>query len=84
MCMDGYMIYTEWAPAAKGLSIFGDFNYWNRDEFRCQKNEFGCFSITLKANADGTPRISHNQKYKIQVEGPDGKKMDRNSAWSNY
>lgn len=81
---NGDLTYTEWAPAAKRITLFGDFNYWNRDEFPCSKNEFGCFTITLKANADGTPRIGHNQKYKIQVEGPDGKKMDRNSAWATY
>lgn len=62
---NGDIEYTEWAPAANGLTIFGDFNGWNRDEFRCQKDGFGKFSITLKANADGTPRIQHLQKYKI-------------------
>jgi len=23
----------EWAPGAKAISIFGDFNGWNRNEF---------------------------------------------------
>ena len=56
---NGDLEYNEWAPGAKGLTIFGDFNAWNRDEFRCAKNEYGTFSITLKANADGTPKIKH-------------------------
>lgn len=66
------------------MSIFGDFNNWNRDEFRAQRNEFGTFCITLKALPDGTPRIKHRQRYKIQIEEPSGKKMDRNSAWATY
>jgi 1,4-alpha-glucan branching enzyme len=27
--------YKEWAPEAKSITIFGDFNGWNREEFRC-------------------------------------------------
>jgi len=76
--------FMEWAPAAKSMSIFGDFNGWNRDEFWCERNEFGCWCITLKALEDGSSRIKHGQKYKIRVEGPDGNKMDRNSAWTTY
>ena len=33
--------FCEWAPGAKSCSIFGDFNGWNREEFRCQKGPFG-------------------------------------------
>ena len=62
---NGDMIYNEWAPNAKSISIFGDFNHWNRDEFYCQKNDFGCFSVKIPANQDGTPRIQHLHKYKI-------------------
>lgn len=81
---NGDIIFKEWAPEAKSLSVFGDFNEWNRGEFKCEKNEYGCFSTTIKANPDGTPRIKHNTKYKINMEGADGKLMDRNSAWSKY
>lgn len=81
---NGDVHYMEWAPGAKSLSLFGDFNHWNREEFRAVKNEFGCHCITIKANADGSPRIKHLQKYKIQIEGPDGQRYDKNSAWAPY
>ena len=79
---NGDITYKEWAPEAKSLSIFGDFNYWNRDEFHCAKDGYGCFAVTIKANQDGSPRIPHNSKYKICIEGPNGEKKDRNSAWA--
>lgn len=31
---------------------------------------------------DGKPRIPHNSKYKINIEGPNGERRDRNSAWT--
>jgi len=74
----------EWAPNARSMTIFGDFNGWNRDQYRAEKNDFGCFCLTLKANPDGTPLIKHRQRYKLQIEGPDYRKMDRNSAWANF
>lgn len=76
--------FMEWCPGARGMRIFGDFNGWNRGEFHCQRNDFGCFTITLKALEDGTPRVKHNSKYKIHIEGGDGSWMDRNSAWATY
>lgn len=81
---NGDIEYNEWAPGAKALTIFGDFNQWNREEYRCTRNEFGTWSIKIPANPDGTTRIAHDSKYKINIEGPDGNKMDRNSAWSTY
>lgn len=72
----------EWAPCAKSISIFGEFNNWNRGEFRCQRNDFGCFYVSIPPLPDGTPRIKHSTRYKIHIEGSDGSKMDRNSAWA--
>ena len=54
---NGDIEYMEWAPNALSLSIFGEFNNWNREEFQCKKSPFGQFTITIKANPDGTPRI---------------------------
>jgi len=59
--------FTEWCPGAMSISIFGDFNGWKRNEFVAKKNEFGCFCLIIKACDDGSPRIKHKQKYKIQI-----------------
>ena len=33
------------------------------------------FNLTIKAKADGTPRITQGTKYKIQITAPDGSKV---------
>lgn len=78
---NGDITYKEWAPSANSISIFGEFNGWNREEFKSGKDGFGCFNILIPAK-DGKPRIPHNSKYKINIEGPNGEKKDRNSAWT--
>jgi 1,4-alpha-glucan branching enzyme len=62
---NGDITLMEWAPNARSLSIFGDFNEWNRDQYQAKRNDFGCFCLTLPACADGTPLIKHNTKYKL-------------------
>lgn len=59
------MKYREWAPCALAISLFGDFNNWNRDEFQASKDEFGVFTLEIPALVDGSPMITHGQKYKI-------------------
>lgn len=76
------MKLCEWAPGALGISIFGDFNGWNRDEFWAQKDEFGNFTLTLPPLEDGTQRIKHRMRYKLHIVGADHSRMDRNSAWA--
>jgi len=61
------LTFKEWAPGAKSISIFGEFNNWNRDEYRAGRDDFGCFSLTIPA-LDGKCRMPHNTKYKICIE----------------
>jgi 1,4-alpha-glucan branching enzyme len=62
---NGDLTFKEWAPNAKCMKFFGDFNQWNRNEYVCVKDPYGCFTLTIKANANGTPKVPHNTKYKI-------------------
>lgn len=61
------LTFMEWAPGAKYMCIFGEFNNWKRGEYVCTKNDFGSFECLLKANPDGSPKIPHRTKYKIQI-----------------
>ena len=35
------IVYKEYAPGAKGIAIFGEFNNWNRDQYWLQRDQFG-------------------------------------------
>ena len=53
---NGDFTFKEWAPGAQSMSIFGEFNNWDREEFRVGKDDFGCFNIRIPA-VGGKPRI---------------------------
>ena len=38
---NGDIKYREYAPGAKGVSLFGEFNNWNKEEYWEQKDKFG-------------------------------------------
>ena len=77
------IIYKEYAPGARGIAIFGEFNNWNRDQYWLTRDQFGFWSITLP-NVDGEPMIKHNTKVKVSVVLANGNKEDRNPIWSRY
>ena len=81
---DNSVVFNEWAPAALSLSLFGDFNNWNREQYYGKKNQYGCWQIVIPPAADGSCQIKHYTKYKIRIEGPDHIKRDKNSAWATY
>ena len=75
---NGEVKYREWAPSAQALSIFGEFNNWDRGQYVAQKDQFGVFTLTIPAKPDGTSVIQMGNKYKIQITAPDGSKVSRN------
>lgn len=77
------IIYREFAPSAKGLAVFGDFNNWNRDEYWLKRDEFGTWEITLPS-VNGEPCIKHKTKVKVKVILANNKHEDRNPIWSRY
>lgn len=82
----GELVYREWAPDAKALSLIGDFNFWNREANPCKKDEFGIWELNLgpAVRADGIPTIAHNSKLKCCVTTKSGEKLDRVPAWARY
>lgn len=72
--------YREWAPGVVEASLFGDFNNWNRDQCKMQKDDFGVWQITIKGE-NGKCRIPHESKIKFAATTTSGEKIDRIPTW---
>lgn len=77
---EGLIVFKEYAPGAKALTIFGDFNDWNRDEFALTKDNFGFWSITFPDEI----KIPHLSKVKLNLTTHTGKREDRNPVYIKY
>ncbi|MCQ2973134.1 MAG: alpha amylase C-terminal domain-containing protein, partial [archaeon] len=77
------ILYREYAPGARGIALFGDFNHWNRDQYWAKRDNFGFWELVLP-NINGQPMIRHGQKVKCNVVLRNGHWADRNPIWSNY
>lgn len=60
----GGWIYREWAPAAKGLYLIGDFNNWDRHSHPLKKINDEDWEIFVK----GIRTIPHKSRYKVMVD----------------
>lgn len=83
---DNAIYYKEWAPNASALYLAGDFNNWNVNDpkTKCDRDQYGCFSLCLPDGEDGTPQIPHNSKVRCFLELQDGTRLSRVPAWINY
>eukprot|EP00300_Choanocystis_sp_HF-7_P001840 c11465_g1_i1.p1 GENE.c11465_g1_i1~~c11465_g1_i1.p1 ORF type:complete len:695 (+),score=145.00 c11465_g1_i1:46-2085(+) len=77
-------IFSEWAPGASRVSLFGEFNGWDREAHILTKGDFGVHSIFLPDHADGTSAIPHNTKLKMHVHAASGAQFDRIPACMHY
>jgi len=80
---NGNIKYREYAPGAKRISIFGEFNNWNKEEYWATMDDLGYWEVIIK-NEKGVPKIQHGQIVKINVVLEDGNWMERNPIWSHY
>lgn len=65
-----YLIYREWAPAAKSLFLMGDFNDWEYFTHPLKKKENGIWDIKIKLSDE--PRLKHECKIKVAVQTENG------------
>lgn len=63
--------YREWAPAAHYLSLFGDFNGWNRYENPMEKTDNGVWEIFLP-DSEYSKRLVHGSLLKVLVQSSIG------------
>ena len=63
--------YREWAPAAHYLSLFGDFNNWDRYANPLEREEDGVWSVFLP-DAQYKNRLTHGSLLKVLVQSSIG------------
>ena len=80
----GGVEYKEWAPAAKEMYLFGDFNNWDRHSCKLEPSEFGIWKCFIPDTEDGKCPIEHGSKVKACVIPHHGPPLDRNPAWATY
>ncbi len=73
--------YREWAPKAKGLSLIGDFNGWDRNAHPLQKNNEGIWEIFLSSTE--VPNFGHGSRVKVHITS-DKEPRDRIPAYIKY
>ncbi len=67
-------IYREWAPAAHGLFLTGDFNQWNQYSHPLQRKDNGIWEIKLNA-AYYKSVFTHGSKIKVLVKSDIGDQL---------
>lgn len=67
--------YREWAPAAYGLSLIGDFNGWDRYAHPLTKENGGVWSLFLPDSEYGE-KLTHGSLLKVHVRSAAGE-IDR-------
>lgn len=63
--------YREWAPNAYSLSLTGDFNNWDRNTHKLNKNERGDWEIFLPFEEYRNTFV-HGSKIKVNIHGANG------------
>ena len=62
--------YREWAPGASQLSLFGDFNGWNRNSHPLTRGEFGVWSAFFPDTEYA--ELTHGSLIKVHVQSSGG------------
>jgi 1,4-alpha-glucan branching enzyme len=61
------LIYKEWAPGAKALTLSGDFNEWRRWEHVGEKDQYGVWTLRVPNLEGGKCAVPHDSKLKATL-----------------
>ena len=67
--VDGF-VFRVWAPNAQGVSVVGDFNYWNGDDLYMNKISHGVWEAW-------TPNAHAGQAYKYLIHHWNGRRVHK-------
>ena len=72
--------YREWAPAATGLRLIGEFNHWNRDSQPMTRDAYGVWSLFLP-DEQYRHTLVHGSRVKVVVTTQTQGQADRIPAY---
>ncbi|XP_064600419.1 LOW QUALITY PROTEIN: 1,4-alpha-glucan-branching enzyme-like [Liolophura sinensis] len=81
---DNGVVCKEWAPGAEALFLWGDFNGWNKTQYKFTKLDFGKWELKLPPNSDGSCPVKHLSRLKLAVQTKSGEIVDRLCPWAKY
>ena len=69
--------FAVWAPSARSVSIIGDFNGWNRGEFK----------LSSRWDSSGIwegfiPGLENGTVYKYAIDAPDGRQLEKGDPFA--
>ncbi|KAJ9095208.1 alpha-1,4-glucan branching enzyme [Naganishia cerealis] len=73
--------YTEWAPGAVAASLIGEFNGWDKNANKMERDQYGVWRCYVPPRADGGCAIAHDSMVKVTFTKPDGTTIDRLPPW---
>ena len=60
--------YREYAPGARGIPLFGEFNNWKRDIYWAKRDQFGFWELVIPMTKDNH-LLDMEQKLKVMKIG---------------
>ncbi len=66
----------EWLPAARQVTVFGDWNDWERLQYPLSRDEWGNWSIFI-SDFESEVLVKHKSFIKLHIIVADGTRLDR-------
>ena len=72
-----FWVFREYLPNAISVSVFGEFNGWDRDANICTAENFGRWTVNIPC-----AQMHPGSKYRMCITGVDGVRRDRVPAYA--